>query len=61
MALWIGTSAVIGYPVTQVKQITTHRFVAESCMTVGMIGTVIGFILMLGSSFAGLDPATLKV
>jgi len=26
-------------------------------MTVGMVGTVIGFMLMLGSSFAEIDPS----
>ena len=61
MALWIGTSAVIGYSSYNSKtNYDTPWFVAESCMTVGMIGTVIGFILMLGSSFADLDPSNIE-
>ena len=35
-------------------------FVAESCMTVGMIGTVIGFMFMLGSSFQQIDPSNIE-
>jgi biopolymer transport protein ExbB/TolQ len=34
-------------------------FIAESAMTIGMIGTVIGFMLMLGSSFANIDPGNI--
>ena len=61
MALWVGTSAVIGYSSYNSKtNYDTPWFVAESCMTVGMIGTVIGFILMLGSSFADLDPSNIE-
>ena len=30
-------------------------FISESMLALGMIGTVAGFILMLGSSFEGLD------
>ena len=58
IALWIGTSVVIGFTSYKKKQnYDTPWFVAESCMTVGMIGTVIGFMLMLGSSFAEIDPS----
>lgn len=61
IALWVGTSAVIGYSsYTSKTNYDTPWFVAESCMTVGMIGTVIGFILMLGSSFADLDPSNIE-
>lgn len=38
-------------------------FLSESMLTLGMIGTVAGFILMLGDSFANIDasnPDTLK-
>jgi hypothetical protein len=30
-------------------------FISESCLALGMIGTVIGFLLMLGTSFSDLD------
>ena len=30
-------------------------FISESCLALGMIGTVIGFLLMLGTAFSDLD------
>jgi|TARA_B100001079_G_C16269075_1_gene451288 hypothetical protein len=30
-------------------------FVAESCLALGMVGTVTGFLLMLGTAFANVD------
>ena len=59
-ALWIGTSISVGY--TSYKQKNNYEvewFVAEACMTIGMIGTVTGFMLMLGSSFASIDPGNI--
>tara|TARA_B100000586_G_C20081501_1_gene415623 strand:- start:398 stop:667 length:270 start_codon:yes stop_codon:yes gene_type:complete len=36
-------------------------FIAESCMAIGMMGTVLGFILMLGSSNLGsIDPSDVE-
>lgn len=58
IAMWFITSASVGYKVwTQSDDFDKPWFVAESCMTVGMIGTVVGFILMLGSSFMEIDPS----
>jgi hypothetical protein len=60
IALWIGTSAVIGYTGYLKKtNFDTPWFIAESCMTIGMVGTVVGFMLMLGSSFAEIDPGNI--
>ncbi|OUW75534.1 MAG: hypothetical protein CBD74_14210 [Saprospirales bacterium TMED214] len=60
IALWIGTSAVIGYTGYRKKtNFDTPWFIAESCMTIGMVGTVVGFMLMLGSSFAEIDPGNI--
>lgn len=60
IALWIGTSAVIGYTgYCKKTNFDTPWFIAESCMTIGMVGTVIGFMLMLGSSFAEIDPGNI--
>lgn len=30
-------------------------FLSETCMAIGMIGTVAGFLLMLGTAFSGID------
>ena len=38
----------------------TPWFIGEACMTVGMVGTVIIFMLMLGSSFAEIDPSNIE-
>ena len=61
IALWLATSGVIGYgSYKQKTNYDTPWFIAESCMTVGMIGTVIGFMLMLGSSFVNIDPSNVE-
>ena len=36
-------------------------FVSESCMTLGMVGTVIGFMYMLTGNFAEIDPTNVDV
>jgi len=58
MSLLVIGSILIGY-ITYKKQNNFDYtwFIAESAMTVGMIGTVIGFMMMLGSSFADIDPS----
>lgn len=57
IALLVIGTLLIGY-ITYKKQDNFEYtwFIAESAMTIGMIGTVIGFMLMLGSSFADIDP-----
>ena len=60
-AMWFFTSASIGYKVFREEEdFDKPWFVAESCMTVGMIGTVIGFMWMLGSSFQEIDPSNIE-
>lgn len=61
IGLWLATSVLIGYGSYNQKTVyDTAWFIAESCMTVGMIGTVIGFMLMLGSSFINIDPSNIE-
>ena len=61
IGLWLATSVLIGYgSYNQKTTYDTSWFIAESCMTVGMIGTVIGFMLMLGSSFVNIDPSNIE-
>jgi hypothetical protein len=35
-------------------------FLAETCLALGMLGTVMGFLLMLGTAFAGIDVANIS-
>ena len=57
MLMWLIATASIGYRSYKGRNdFETPWFIGESCMTVGMIGTVVGFMLMLGSSFTEIDP-----
>ena len=38
-----------------ITQLSSGWFIAESCLVLGLIGTVTGFILMLGTAFTELD------
>jgi len=60
--LYIFTSLYIGKLTMDYKEgedieagLGVGWFISESMLALGMIGTVAGFILMLGSSFEGLD------
>lgn len=63
IAIWVITTLWIGS--WQAKFVRVHVsylikigwFLSETCMAIGMIGTVAGFLLMLGSAFAGIDVA----
>ena len=48
--LWLGKK--INY---LSKDFSSGWFIAESCLVLGLIGTVTGFILMLGTAFTELD------
>lgn len=59
-AMWIIGSVQIGYiGFNQKENYDTPWFISESCLSVGMIGTLVGFIIMLGSSFANVDPGNI--
>lgn len=61
IAMWITASITIGYRALKDRNdFETPWFIGEACMTVGMVGTVIGFMLMLGSSFAEIDPSNIE-
>ena len=38
-----------------VKEFSSGWFIAESCLVLGLIGTVSGFIIMLGTAFVDID------
>ena len=63
IGIWLLTSMRIGYKLK--KEITTSNekfwFIAQTCMAIGMMGTVLGFILMLGgSNLASIDPTDVE-
>lgn len=60
--IWLTISMAIGYKIFFNKTITdAFWFAAESCMTIGMVGTVIGFIYMLTNNFSEIDPANIEI
>jgi|TARA_B110000438_G_scaffold154492_1_gene148402 hypothetical protein len=63
IAIWLVTSMRIGYKLLKHIQSSNEKFwfVAETCMAIGMMGTVLGFILMLGgSNLASIDPTDVE-
>ena len=58
LAVWLVANLRLGTLLYFNKSTTdTLWFAAESCMTLGMIGTVTGFIYMLSTSFVNIDPS----
>ena len=63
IAIWLLTSTRIGYKMLEDNKTSNEKywFVAETCMAIGMMGTVLGFILMLGgSNLASIDPTDVE-
>lgn len=57
VVVWIITTIFVGRnAVKNSSNFEVQWFSAETCMTIGMIGTVIGFLMMLGDSFGHIDP-----
>ena len=57
IAVWLAVSGAVGWFTWRKEEKPEFLwFCTESCMTVGMMGTVTGFILMLSTSLATLDP-----
>lgn len=60
-AIWAFTTINIGY--NSYKKQYNHDlawFSAEICMSIGMVGTIIGFILMLSGSLGDIDPSDVE-
>ena len=47
-------------PKEAVNSFSTGWFIAESCLVLGLVGTVTGFILMLGTAFTELDVTNIQ-
>jgi hypothetical protein len=63
LGIWLLTSSRIGYKMGRKINSNNEKFwfVAETCMAIGMMGTVLGFILMLGgSNLASIDPSDVE-
>ena len=58
--LWVGKKTYSlkknwAGPDEAINEFSSGWFIAESCLVLGLIGTVTGFILMLGTAFTELD------
>tara|TARA_B100000959_G_C14728731_1_gene520033 strand:- start:164 stop:625 length:462 start_codon:yes stop_codon:yes gene_type:complete len=55
-SIWIGNKTYKLEKNDEYSQNTSVGwFIAESCLALGMVGTVTGFLLMLGTAFANVD------
>ena len=59
--IWAVSTVFVGWLHTLEDKIRIEKdtksawYMAESCLTLGMIGTVAGFLLMLGAAFSNID------
>ena len=55
-SIWIGNKTYKLEKFDEYEQDTSVGwFIAESCLALGMVGTVTGFLLMLGTAFSNID------
>ena len=60
-SIWIGRKTYqVGVKDDYGQSAEVGWFISESCLALGMIGTVIGFLLMLGTAFSDLDVTSSK-
>jgi len=58
VSIWLIATAFIGrhhFSGNKVKFIPVGWFLAEACLSLGLLGTVSGFLIMLVSAFSGID------
>jgi hypothetical protein len=59
--VWLVASLLIGFWHTLTDKVVIKRFcnigwyLAETCLALGMVGTVAGFLMMLGVAFSNID------
>ena len=55
-SVWIGTKTYkVGILQDYNQKSDVGWFISESCLALGMVGTVTGFLIMLGTAFANVD------
>jgi len=55
-SIWIGTKTYkVGIQQDYNQKSDVGWFVSESCLALGMVGTVTGFLIMLGTAFENVD------
>ena len=55
-SIWIGTKTYkVGIQQDYSQKSDVGWFISESCLALGMVGTVTGFLIMLGTAFANVD------
>ena len=55
-SIWIGTKTYkVGILQDYEQRTEVGWFISESCLALGMVGTVTGFLIMLGTAFANVD------
>ena len=55
-SIWIGTKTYkVGILQDYDQQGDVGWFISESCLALGMVGTVTGFLIMLGTAFENVD------
>ena len=55
-SIWIGNKTyLVGVLEDYDQRPDVGWFIAEACLALGMVGTVTGFLLMLGTAFANVD------
>jgi len=55
-SIWIGTKTYkVGIQQDYDQKSDVGWFVSESCLALGMVGTVTGFLIMLGTAFENVD------
>ena len=55
-SVWIGTKTYkVGILQDYNQKSEVGWFISESCLALGMVGTVTGFLIMLGTAFANVD------
>ena len=55
-SIWIGTKTYkVGILQDYDQQSDVGWFISESCLALGMVGTVTGFLIMLGTAFENVD------
>ena len=55
-SIWIGMKTYkVGIQQDYTQKSDVGWFISESCLALGMVGTVTGFLIMLGTAFANVD------